>query len=132
MVNPESPVIFSPGEDPEMEQAGVKARQTFRYLWREIAWERRRIVPGLDATIVKAAFSDPPEVRAKNPEGLEVEFMWMTDIDFDGRQVTGTLVNSPMSLQSFSEGDQVKISGKQICDWMYVYTGETYGGFTID
>lgn len=132
MVDPVSPVIMTPGEDPEMEQAGVKARQTFRYFWREVAWERRRIVPALDMTIVKAAFSDPPEVRAKNPEGLEVEFMWMTDIDFDGRQVTGTLVNSPMSLQSFSEGDQVKIPGKQICDWMYVRTGDTYGGFTID
>ena len=29
--------------DPEMQGAYEKARATFRYFWREVAWERRRI-----------------------------------------------------------------------------------------
>jgi uncharacterized protein YegJ (DUF2314 family) len=115
-----------------MEQAAAKARQTFRYFWREMAWEQRRIVPGLDLAAVKASFSDPPEIRAKNPGGLEVEHMWLLEVEFDGRQIQGTLINSPHSLQSVHEGDRVTISGQQLCDWMYVTSGNVYGGFTVD
>lgn len=115
-----------------MEQAAAKARQTFRYFWREMAWEQRRIVPGHDLAAVKGSFSDPPEVRAQNPGGLEVEHMWLLEIDFDGRELQGTLINSPHSLQSVSEGDRVTMAGKQIFDWMYVIGGDVYGGFTVD
>ena len=132
MTDSESPIFISPGEDPEMEQAAVKARQTFRFFWREMAWEQRRIVPGLDLAAVKASFSDPPEIRAQNPDGLEVEHMWLLEVDFDGRELQGTLINSPHSLQSFSEGERVTLAGKQVCDWMYVIGNHVYGGFTVD
>ena len=132
MANSESPVYASPGDDSEMEQAAARARQTFRFFWREMAWERRRIIPGLELAAVKGSFADPPEVRAQNPEGLEVEHMWLIDVDFDGRRIRGTLINSPLSLKTFQEGDEVAISGKQLCDWMYVVEGKVYGGFTVD
>lgn len=115
-----------------MEQASAKARNTFRFFWREMAWEHRRIVPGLDLAAVKAAFSDPPEMKSRNPDALAVEFMWLTEIDFDGRELQGTLINSPQSLRSVKEGDEVSIAGKQIVDWMYVISGKVYGGFTVD
>jgi len=132
MKNSETPIFQSPGDDPEMDQAASKARQTFRFFWREMAWEQRRIVPALELAAVKASFSDPPEIRAQNPGGLEAEHMWLLEVDFDGRRLHGTLINSPHSLRSFSEGDRVKIAGKQISDWMYVIAGEVYGGFTVD
>lgn len=127
-----APVYGSPSEDPEMDQAAAKARTSFRIFWRELSWERRRIVPGLELAAVKASFSDPPEIHAQNAEALEVEHMWLTDIHFDGRSVQGTLINSPHSLKSIREGDRVKVGGKQVCDWMYVLSGEVYGGFTVD
>jgi uncharacterized protein YegJ (DUF2314 family) len=132
MTNSESPIYQSPGDDPEMDQAAAKARQTFRFFWREMAWEQRRIVPGLELAAVKGTFSDPPEIRAQNPDGLEAEHMWLLEIDFDGRQLQGTLINAPHSLKSFNEGDRVTIAGRQICDWMYVIAGNVYGGFTVD
>ncbi len=132
MTNSESPVFRSPGDDPEMDQAAAKARKTFRFFWREMAWEQRRIVPGLELAAVKAAFCDPPEIREQDPSGLEFEHMWLLEIEFDGRQLQGTLINSPHSLKSFSEGDRVTIRGKQISDWMYVIAGDVYGGFTVD
>lgn len=128
----ESPVFHTPGADPAMEQVSQRARETFRFFWREMAWEYRRIIPGLDMAAVKAAFSDPPEIRAKNPDALEVEHMWITDVEFDGRKISGKLINSPNSLQTFSEGDEVQITGKQLSDWMYASSGEVCGGFTID
>jgi uncharacterized protein YegJ (DUF2314 family) len=132
MTQSQSPVFKSPGDDTEMEQAAAKARQTFRYFWREMAWEQRRIVPGLDLATVKASFSDPPEIRAKNPHGLDVEHMWLMELEFDGKQIQGTLINSPHSLKSFHEGDRVTIPGNQLFDWMYVIAGNVYGGFTVD
>lgn len=132
MTASKSPVIQTPGEDAELEQAAAKARQTFRYFWREMAWEQRRIVPGLDLAAVKGAFSDPPEIQSQNPGGLSVEHMWLLDVDFDGRKLEGTLINSPLSLKTFKEGDRVTLSGKTLCDWLYVIGGNAYGGFTID
>ncbi|MEO9595361.1 DUF2314 domain-containing protein [Rhodopirellula bahusiensis] len=127
-----SPVFKSPGNDSEMDEAAAKARKAFRYFWREMAWERRRIIPGLELAAVKATFTDPAEIREQDPDALECEHMWMMDINFDGRKVEGTLINSPSSLNSVSEGDRVRIPGRQVCDWMYVISGEVYGGFTVD
>lgn len=132
MTESRSPVFKSPGDDTEMEQAAAKARQTFKYFWRELAWEHRRIVPGLDLAAVKASFSDPPEIQAQNSGSLEVEHMWLLEVEFDGRRIEGTLINSPHSLESFQEGDRVTITGKQLFDWMYVIAGNVYGGFTVD
>ncbi len=42
-----SKVFMFDGDDPEMARASQDARKTFGYFWREIAWERRRIIPGL-------------------------------------------------------------------------------------
>jgi uncharacterized protein YegJ (DUF2314 family) len=127
-----SPVFHFPGGDEDMEQAAARARRTFRYFWREMAWEQRRIIPGLDLASVKATFSDPPELRSRASDEPEVEHMWLIDVDFDGRRLEGTLINSPNSLQSVQEGDRVKIIGKQLFDWMYVIDGNVYGGFTVD
>ncbi len=128
----QSPIFQSPGDDPEMEKAAAKARQSFRYFWRELAWEQRRIIPALELAAVKGTFSDPPEMRTNEPGELETEHMWLMEIDFDGQQVEGTLINQPHSLKSVKEGDRVKIGGRQICDWMYVVDGEVCGGFTVD
>ena len=132
MTASQSPIFTSPGDDKKMEQAATKARQTFRFFWREMAWEQRRIIPGLELAAVKVSFSDPAEVRARNPGGLEVEHMWLLEVDFDGRELQGTLINSPHSLQSVKAGDRVTVAGKQIFDWMYVTAGNVYGGFTVD
>ena len=74
-----------------MEEAYNLARATFRYFWREIAWERRRIIPALDVACVKAPFSDGETVV----DHAEVEQMWLGSIDFDGQFVTGELLNAP-------------------------------------
>ena len=45
---------------PEMQQAYQAARASFRRFWRELSWERRRIVPGLEMAMVKLPFTDGP------------------------------------------------------------------------
>ena len=71
-----SPVFMFDNSDPEMQQAYEKARATFRYFWREVAWERRRIIPALDLACVKAAFSDAKATKAGGkPRYTELEWI---------------------------------------------------------
>jgi uncharacterized protein YegJ (DUF2314 family) len=123
-----SPVYFGDNSDPELQRAYERARATFRYLWRELSWERRRILPALDMAAIKAPFSDEATDETDSPP---VEQMWVGDIDFDGRTLTGTLLNSPNWLQSVARGDTVRVPLERLSDWMYVIDGQVFGGYTI-
>jgi uncharacterized protein YegJ (DUF2314 family) len=119
-------VLFFSG-DSEMENAGRAARDTFKYFWRELYWESRRIVPGLDLSIVKVAF------KTDKGDGVPpFEHMWIGDIDFDGINVTGTLMNEPNWTSNVSAGDVVNIPVSDIGDWMYVIDNKVYGGHTVN
>ncbi len=124
-----SPVFFADDSDPEMERACQQARATFRYFWREVAWDRRRIVPALDLACVKAPFADD---RPAKPGTPSVEHMWLSDVDFDGRVVSGVLINSPNWLTSVKAGDAAQIALSQIDDWMYAISGEVFGAYTVN
>ena len=66
-------VFMYDGQDPELLQASESARQSFKYFWRELSWERRRIVPALDLAMVKLPFTDGPArmtIRSANRCGL--------------------------------------------------------------
>lgn len=126
-----SQVVMADGDDPEMQRAYEQARDSFRYFWREIAWERRRIVPALDLVVFKAPFADDAP-RTPGADTPEVEHMWVGDVDFDGEFVTGVLGNDPNWLTSVREGDAVRIPLDRISDWMYVMDGAAYGGFTVN
>lgn len=54
-----SPVTYVAADDPAMARATARAQASFKYLWRELTWEYRRIIPGLELSAVKAAFKDP-------------------------------------------------------------------------
>ena len=124
---PSKVFMFDPN-DPAMEEAFNLARATFRYFWREIAWERRRIVPALDVACVKAPFSDAETVV----DHAEVEQMWLSSIDFDGQFVSGELLNAPNWLKTVKQGDSAQFRLREITDWMYVIGGEVYGAHTVN
>jgi len=126
-----STVFMFDNSDPEMRRAYEQARSTFRYFWRELAWERRRIVPGLDLACVKAPFSDGPD-QPRTEGAPDHEQMWLNEIDFDGRFVSGILLNDPNWLTSVKAGDSARFTLDQITDWMYVIGGEVYGAFTVN
>ena len=99
----------------------------------EASWERRRIVPALDMACVKAPFSDGDQANAtKSKETPSVEHMWMSEIDFDGKHVSGVLLNSPNWLTTVKEGDSARIKLNEISDWMYAISGVVYGAYTVN
>jgi uncharacterized protein len=123
------PIFLFDGDDPEMHRAYEMARSSFRHFWRELSWERRRIVPALDLACVKAPFLDEQPEDSDDPT---IEQMWIDDVDFDGEIVSGTLLNSPNWLTTVSAGDQVTIPLAEISDWMYAIRGKVYGAFTVN
>lgn len=115
-------------QDPGMQQAYLSAQASFRFFWRELSWERRRIVPGLDMSMVKLPFTDGSRTDGRS----EFEHMWIGDIEFDGDSVSGALLNSPNWLTSVSEGDSVSMPFGHLTDWMMTADGRAYGGFTVN
>lgn len=126
-----SPVFMFDNNDPEMQRAYENARATFRYFWREVAWERRRIIPALDVACVKAPFSDGDQGKS-SAEAPEAEHMWISEVDFDGQVVSGVLMNRPNWLKTVKEGDSVCVPLGAISDWMYVISGEVFGAYTVN
>ncbi|MCT2409008.1 DUF2314 domain-containing protein [Chryseobacterium antibioticum] len=143
----ENSFIFTDGKDPKMIEAYEKARETFKYFWREQSWENRRIIPGLDLACVKASFSQEDPETGENT----VEHMWINEIDFDGDIVSGFLMNEPNNLTNIQPGDYFEIPLNEISDWLFAITPavkkpkglsqlfsspeqvipRAYGGFTI-
>jgi uncharacterized protein YegJ (DUF2314 family) len=121
-------VFMFNADDPAMIEASESARQSFKYFWRELSWENRRIVPGLDLTMVKLPFTDGP----RSDGNSEFEYMWIGEIDFDGETVSGKLLNAPNWLTSVKEGDEVQALFSQLSDWMMTSDGQAYGGFTVN
>lgn len=114
-----------------MQRAYENARATFRYMWRELSWEYRRIIPALDLACVKAPFWDSERNQGPS-DASKVEHMWYSEIEFDGDHVSGVLINSPNELHTIKEGDAVSIPLAQISDWMYAIQGEVFGAYTVN
>jgi uncharacterized protein YegJ (DUF2314 family) len=126
-----SRVFMFDSSDHEMERACESARDNFRYFWREVSWEGRRIIPALDLACVKAPFSDGDPERSDD-DTPRVEHMWFSQVDFDGRTVSGVLLNEPNWLKSVKQGDPVSTPLGEISDWMYVIGGEVFGAYTVN
>lgn len=120
-----SPVFAFASDDPAMRAASEQARATFKYFWRELSWEYRRIVPALDLAAVKAAFRDP----GGDPD--QVEHMWLGEVEFDGDVIGATLLNEPHGLESVHEGDRVSLRLDELEDWMLACQGKVCGAFTV-
>jgi uncharacterized protein YegJ (DUF2314 family) len=122
------PIFMFDAADPAMKHAYEKAQQSFKYFWRELSWEHRRIVPGLDMAMVKLPFTDGPRTDGKP----DYEHMWIGQVDFDGETVSGKLLNSPNWLTSVREGASVRVPFSHLEDWMMTDQGRAYGGFTVN
>lgn len=121
------PKIFYSEADDDMLKAFNKAQETFKYFWRELSWEYRRIAPALELACVKVAFSQ----NTPDPERPLVEHMWINEVGFDGDNVSGVLINEPNAISNVKNGQRVQIPLTHISDWLFASQGKTYGGFTI-
>lgn len=118
----DSVIYYVEQADEPVNRAGERARKTFKYFWRELFWERRRIISALDFAMVKVPFFQDGEI---------CEHMWIDDIYFDGLYIYGVLNNEPGGLTNVEQGESVCVPVGDISDWMFVCNGIPYGGFTV-
>lgn len=107
--------------DPGLEAAAAAAHATFGYFWRELTWERRRVVPALDLAAVKAPFAD----------GDTVEHLWLDDVEFDGVSVAAVVASAPVTLSTVRPGDVARLEVDEVEDWLFAVDGVAYGGWTV-
>ncbi len=124
---PEKEPVFYAQPDEKIKEATLAAQKSFKYFWRELYWEYRRIVPAHDFAMIKIPF----EQKLEGYEEPSVEHMWINNINFDGELITGELVNAPNYLTNVSKGDKVAKKVNEIGDWMISIVGKVHGGFTI-
>jgi len=114
--------------DPAMQRAYEAARASFKHFWRELSWERRRIVPALDGAMVKLPFTDGPRTDGNS----DYEHMWIGEVGFDGETLSGELLNAPNWLTSVQQGDAVRAPFSHLTDWLMRADGQAYGAFTVN
>ncbi|WP_028693917.1 DUF2314 domain-containing protein [Pseudomonas cremoricolorata] len=124
----DQPIFSAEGDSLAMQTAAANAQATFKFFWRELSWEARRIVPALEVAAVKMAFL----VDSDDPRAPSVENMWLNDVDFDGVSISGVLLNEPQWVRGVSQSERVTLPFGQLDDWLYVSQDQVYGGFTID
>ncbi|QWX84821.1 DUF2314 domain-containing protein [Cellulophaga sp. HaHaR_3_176] len=121
------PSVIYKEQNEKMNAANVRAQESFKYFWRELYWESRRIIPAHDFAMIKLAFTQ----QFTEDETPKVEHMWVNNLNFDGEHITGELVNEPHQLTNIEKGDIVSRKVNEISDWMISIEEKTYGGFTI-
>lgn len=112
--------------DPKMDEAIKNARETFKYFWREMSWEERRIVKAHNLNAVKVAFETDSE------DAPDMEHMWINQLAFDGVNIAGVLLNQPQWVSDLNSGDDVIVPFEMVTDWMYAVNGKVYGAYTVN
>lgn len=121
----DDPIYTLSGSDPEMNSAIKRAQDSFSEFIEELEIDSRRIVPGLEAAIVKAFFFEP----ATPQQG---EHMFVDQIRVEGDMVYGILSSTPKSVRGLSEEQEVSFPISRISDWFVVSEGRGKGGYTLD
>lgn len=120
-------ILFTKKDNPNMFVAFEHAQATFKYFWRELWWEHRRLIKALDIALAKLAFTQ----QTSENEPPIVEHMWVNEVWFDGENIQGVLANEPQQVSNVKVGERVTKPLSEVSDWLFSIAGKTYGGFTI-
>jgi uncharacterized protein YegJ (DUF2314 family) len=63
-------------------------------------------------------------------EGEIAEYFWITHFKEAGGHFTGRISNTPRSVKSVKQGQDIQFSEKEIVDWLYREGGKMYGNYT--
>lgn len=114
----ESDVIMMENDDPEMERAIQKARETYTAFVNAL----ENSTPEHQAFTFKMSFP--------TPDG-DGEHMWVTDVQWDGVRFSGWVNNEPLDTTAVSFGDSVSALPQELSDWMYFDGNRVVGGYTL-
>lgn len=71
------------------------------------------------------------QIKAAIPTGESKEHIWLEETTYDSGKFHGLIGNSPQKACFLSIGDSYSVSIENVSDWMFVYEGTLYGGYTL-
>lgn len=110
-------VIHVKDDDPEMNAAIAKARETLPHFWQVFGKPER----GESDFALKVRITD------KNG----TEHFWATDIEKQDGKILGTINNDANIVASVKLGDRVEIPEADISDWLYMRHDKMVGNQTV-
>lgn len=113
----EDPVMNFSDDDPVMNAAITKARDTLPVFW------AKRSAP--------AANEDGFTLKLGLTDGTQTEHFWCTDIIGNDVKSTCVINNEPASVFTVELGQRIDVDPAVISDWMYLRDGLIVGGQTI-
>ncbi len=117
-------IVSVQSDDSEMVAAMQNARDHFPEFWTVISADHKRVIPLFASAMVKAYFSDDDA-----PEGGE--HMWVGSIDYDGKMISGVLMDTPGHVRSVRMGQSVSFPIERLSDWLFIRDGKAVGVFTV-
>lgn len=88
------------------------------------------------AEFAKTLAAPRPNQRAfsvKMPvsDGKNTEYMWISELSFDGQAFRGRLGNRPHAVTGVKAGDELIVTMGDLSDWMYIEDNRLVGGYTL-
>ena len=97
------------------------------------AIDRARASVGNFTTALKSPKSNQSEFQicAGFTDGQKLEYLWIRDIQFDGKFFSGRIGEEPQDVKIVQRAQRVTIAPARIADWMYSENGMLVGGYTL-
>lgn len=111
-------------EDPEMNQAISKSRQTFDGFLVALTSNDT----SNSGFAVKYPFKQDIQPAS---EPVSNEHIWLSPVIIQGNKICGIINNQPEFTDKVKMGDTVKIDRSLISDWNYTRNGKLMGGYSI-
>lgn len=113
----EPDIVHIADDDPRMIAATEKARATALEFAKTLAAPK----PNQEGFAVKLRVTD----------GKATEYMWLSDLSFDGVSFRGRLGNTPNAVTGVQLGDEMTVKAGELSDWMYIEDQRLVGGHTL-
>jgi uncharacterized protein YegJ (DUF2314 family) len=117
-------VIQVESDDAGMVAAMQEARDSFDEFWAEVSADYERAIPALDSAMLKVYFAD----EAAPNDG---EHLWVSDVNFDGSEISGVVDSEPLHLSYPKLGERVAFPLARLSDWLIVDDGRAKGAYTV-
>ncbi len=100
------------------------ARDSFDAFWDEVSADRERAVSSLDSAMLKVYFAD-----ASAPD--DGEHLWVSEVAFDGSEISGVVANDPLHLSYPKLDERVAFPLDRLSDWLIVDDSKAKGAYTV-
>lgn len=109
--------ISVPSDDPAMDAAIAKARDTLPQFWQAFQARSR----GDDGFALKVRIDDE----------FGTEYFWVINIERRDGTITGEINNDPGVVRSVKLGERIEVPERDISDWLFMRRGKMVGNETL-